>query len=316
MPRNSSASTTPRTNASAKAGKAASAPWATAAATRARPNAATLSSLGMMNRRASIAAIATMMTARSAPSAPRRSGAIARLAVMPTIAAQPIVVSTDNGGASTSCWSSLGARGRYALRGVSCSMSAQLGGHRSARRRRARRAAQLRAQLLGDEMGIDAVADDLRPDENDQLGALEAVGLLRECAAERVGKLAEQGDAARAALLALADKTGEQHGLAAHHRDRALDPALRHGRRQGRAGARLRGDVADLLLDVEPHVAVDVDARNDAQDDAGVAIIDSVDDGVAGGQHRRAAGRDRHLVADLQRGRLVVDDDDRRIRQH
>ena len=83
-----------------------------------------------------------------------------------------------------------------------------------------------------------------------------------------------------------------------------------------RAGAAGR-DVADLLLDVEQHIAVGVDARHDAQDDAGVAIVDRVDDRRAGAaEHGRAAGRDRHLVADLQGRDLIVEHDDRRRRQH
>ena len=77
-----------------------------------------------------------------------------------------------------------------------------------------------------------------------------------------------------------------------------------------------RRHVADFLLDVEPDVAVDADARRHPQDDAGVAIVDGIDDGVARRQHGGAAGGYRHDVADLQRGRLVVDDDERRIGQH
>ena len=50
-------------------------------------------------------------------------------------------------------------------------------------------------------------------------------------------------------------------------------------RQRGRICGR---DVADLLLDLEPDIAVGVDARDDAQNDAGVAIVDGVDDRVAG----------------------------------
>src|SRR6516164_3233710 len=50
------------------------------------------------------------------------------------------------------------------------------------------------------------------------------------------------------------------------------------------------GDLADLLLDFEPHEAVGADARHHAQDDSGAAIIDRIDDRVGGGEHVRGAG--------------------------
>ena len=53
----------------------------------------------------------------------------------------------------------------------------------------------------------------------------------RERVAEPV-KLVEDREAGAIALLTLADQPGEQHRLAARDRDRALDLALRHGRRQ------------------------------------------------------------------------------------
>ena len=72
---------------------------------------------------------------------------------------------------------------------------------------------------------------------------------------------------------------------------------------------------ADLLLDVELDAVVGADARLNVQNDAGVLVVDGVDDGVVGAQHSRAAGRDRHLIADLQRRVLVVDHHQRRVRR-
>src|SRR5215475_8513902 len=69
---------------------------------------------------------------------------------------------------------------------------------------------QLLAKLLGDRTGIDAVAHHLRPDEDDDLGALLGTG----GAAEQV---AEELDVANArkpgldALIALADEAAKQH---------------------------------------------------------------------------------------------------------
>src|SRR5262249_9135198 len=164
-------------------------------------------------------------------------------------------------------------------------------------------------------MGVDAVANDLRPYENDELGPHQAIGALGEGAAEQAWQLIKQRKAAAAALLPLADQARQQDGLAARDRDRALDLALRDRRGQ-RVGARRRRYIADLLLDVEADVAIDVDARDHPQNDSGVAIVDGVDDGVLTRQHVRAAGGDRHVVADLERRRLIIDDDDGRIRQY
>ena len=47
-----------------------------------------------------------------------------------------------------------------------------------------------------------------------------------------VAELVDERHAGAAVVLPLADQAGEQHGLAARDRDRALDPALRHRRRQ------------------------------------------------------------------------------------
>src|SRR5262245_13094795 len=133
-------------------------------------------------------------------------------------------------------------------------------GERAAWSLSARSPTQLGAQLLRHEVGIDAVANDLRPYENDELGSHHAVGALREGAAQQAGQLIKQRKAAAAALLPLADEACKQHGLAACNRDRALDLALGDGRGQ-RVGACRGRHIADLLLDVEADIAVDIDAR-------------------------------------------------------
>ena len=76
-------------------------------------------------------------------------------------------------------------------------------------------------------------------------------------------------------------------------------------------------DAGDLLLDLQVDHAVGADARRHAQDDAGVLVLDRVDDGQIG--RLDVGGRldgDGDLVADLQGRGLVVDDDQRRRRQH
>src|SRR5262245_28411133 len=97
---------------------------------------------------------------------------------------------------------------------------------------RSNAAAQFRSQLFGDMVGIQAVADDLRTYENDQLGPGSLLVLMRE-GITKSRDFIKQGDAVAVSVLLLADQAGEQHGLPAGDRDRALDPPLGDGRRQG-----------------------------------------------------------------------------------
>src|SRR5262249_33798691 len=150
--------------------------------------------------------------ASKAPRAPPRLGSANRLAATLAIAAQTIAA-----------W--MGNRDRVTGRSSVCLivMSAQLRGQRTARCLRARSPSEFGAQLFGNEVRIDAVADDLRPDEDDELGADRPVGAVREGAAERARQFVEQRDAGAAALLTLANETGHEHGLAAGDGNRALD---------------------------------------------------------------------------------------------
>src|ERR1700737_4176545 len=66
-------------------------------------------------------------------------------------------------------------------------------------------AAQLGAQFLGDVHGIDAIADDLRPDEDDQLGALGRLGVAADQLAQ-LAKLIHQRNAGAIAAGVLADE--------------------------------------------------------------------------------------------------------------
>src|SRR5215813_11506644 len=105
-------------------------------------------------------------------------------------------------------------------------MLSGLGRKRAARRLGTGGPAQLGAQLLGDEMSVDAIPDDLRPYENDQLGPHQPVIALREGASESARQLIKERKATATALLPLADQASEQDGLASRDRDRALDLAL------------------------------------------------------------------------------------------
>ncbi len=71
--------------------------------------------------------------------------------------------------------------------------------------------------------------------------------------------------------------------------------------------------VADLLLDIELDAAIVADARRNAEDDAGIAVGDRVDDrGIGDDGALRLLRRHRHLVADLQHRLLVVEHHQRR----
>src|SRR5262249_39951308 len=155
--------------------------------------------------------IASMTSASRAPTTPRMPGSANRLAAALVIATQII---------AASAW----IRGRATSGSSVCLivLSSQLRGQRAARRLGACGSPQFRTEFLGHDMRIDTVADDLRPDEDDELGADEPIGAVGKDAAERARQLVEQGDATAAALLALADEAGQQHGLAVGDRNRAL----------------------------------------------------------------------------------------------
>src|SRR6267154_1975984 len=167
-----------------------------AACTKPSASAAIVNSSGMMKRRASTTAIAIISSASPPPAAPRAAG---RAWDEPS--------------------SNLKLRRRLEVR-----------------RHRLDRAAQLGAQLLGHEMGVDTVANDLRPDEYDELGARDRPRLMRKEIAQ-LGNLIKHRNARAVELGALLDQPRQQHGLAARDRHRALDLALRHGRRQRGARA-------------------------------------------------------------------------------
>src|SRR5215470_15432083 len=142
---------------------------------------------------------------------------------------------------------------------------------------RSHAATQFRPQLFRDIGRVRAIADDLGTDEDNQFGARSLLGLTRKGIAQP-GDFVQQRNAAARSVLLFADQSGQQDGLSGGDRNRAFHPPLRNRRRQ--AGGRCRRDVAYFLLDIEPDIAVDVDTGRYPQDDASVAIVDGVDDGV------------------------------------
>src|SRR6478672_3423343 len=113
----------------------------------------------MMNQRASITAIAVARSASAAPNQPGRPGAAPRLTAQAASAAA-IIAHAASGRSRQDARRSPTGIGDISL----FLHEARIGG--------AEPPLQLGAHLLGDPHRVNAVADDLRPDKDDQLGAL------------------------------------------------------------------------------------------------------------------------------------------------
>src|SRR6266436_9853160 len=107
---------------------------------------------------------------------------------------------------------------------------------------------QFVSELLSHGARSDAVADQLRPDENDDLRArLGAVGVAEQIPQEL--DLAQSRYSGLRFLLSFADEAAEQNRLTAGHRHRGMDAPLRNRRRQ-----RLLNGIDDggyLLIDLK-----------------------------------------------------------------
>ena len=66
--------------------------------------------------------------------------------------------------------------------------------------------------------------------------------------------------------------------------------------------------LADQLINVEHNRSIVVHVWLDMQDDAGVLVVDCIDDCVVGAEHGRATGRYRNLITHLERCIAIVDD--------
>src|SRR5215468_8164936 len=74
---------------------------------------------------------------------------------------------------------------------------------RDIRRKRSDGAAQLAAQFLRNKAGVDAVANDLRPDEDDELGSIVRFVLVGEGVAQILNLIEQRNAGAGAGLLLL-----------------------------------------------------------------------------------------------------------------
>src|SRR6202035_189765 len=153
----------------------------------------------------SLSAIASISNASAAPNAPRQSGLAAKL--KPTASA-PIKTMTST----------------LPRTGVPASRTQDGPIMQAGEVSSDQVAPQFGAQFLGHHVSVDGIADDGRADEDDQLGAHFRAALLREQVAD-AGNLVEHRDALPRPIDLVADQAGEQHGLTAGDRNRALDVA-------------------------------------------------------------------------------------------
>src|SRR6202012_5538423 len=86
---------------------------------------------------------------------------------------------------------------------------------------------QLGAHFLGDKVRVGPIANDLRPDEDDQLSSLNVVVLRREQIAD-AWKVVEPRNARTGQVLSFADQAGEKHSLPTRDRNRTTQFARRN----------------------------------------------------------------------------------------
>src|SRR5882672_4688995 len=203
---------------------------------------------------------------------------------------------------------------------------------RGARRRRRRRTRLHRLLAIVDALALGALAarvaaqvvvavdrhpvavlgraDDHRPQEDHQVGALALLALEAEQRSEE-GNLAQPRNALHSFVQGVLDQPAEHDGAAVVHDDLGLDRAL-VGDEVGRTTRYSRSDVRDLLEDLQAHRRAFGNLRLDAQGDAHVLALDRLKgihrsgrrrgDGCRGGE---TAGDEGHVLADDD-FRLVV----------
>src|SRR5262249_54213942 len=104
-------------------------------------------------------------------------------------------------------------------------------------------AAELCLEFLGNEMGIQAVPNNLWTNKDDQFRAVHGIVLMRERVAEARNGI-EYGDSVPTEVMRFTYQSGKQNRLSVGDRNRALHPSLRD--RRGQTGRGLRRYVADL----------------------------------------------------------------------
>ena len=131
-------------------------------------------------------------------------------------------------------------------------------------------APHLGTELFGNIGSIHAVANELRPYEEDQLSAQNAIVVVVGEGFADDGNLIENRDSSACLVLLLLDEAGKQHGLTICHLDRALNVAVCKRWRKI-YGLAIRA-CADLLIDLEIDIAVGVNVRPETQNNARVLV--------------------------------------------
>src|SRR5262245_44927980 len=131
---------------------------------------------------------------------------------------------------------------------------------------------------------------DARGEQDQQLGARIDIVACRKQSPEN-GYALKNRDAGIASDTRVADQSAKTDRLAVLDDDLGLDPPLLEGGRID-IGTGGRHDVADLLLDIERDQSSRIDARRDGENDSCRLILDGIDDGGIGRNHRRGSLRD------------------------
>src|SRR3984893_10583017 len=141
---------------------------------------------------------------------------------------------------------------------------------------------QLVAQIFGKRARIALVLHDMRRDQHQQFGAEAGIGLVGEQGPQH-RYILQYRDAGITLRIAVADQASHADGLPVLDRDPRSDQPLIEGRRID-AARRDTSDIADFLRDVERDETAGVDPRRHQHDDAGISVIDAVDDRRVGGE--------------------------------
>jgi hypothetical protein len=183
---------------------------------------------------------------------------------------------------------------------------------------RAQELVALAGLALEDPLQVHLVVDDVRGEQEQQVGLLlVALGVLEQVAEQR--DVAEQRHLRLGVRDPVGDQAADDDALLIADDDGGLDLALGPGRAELRV---LVADVLDLLLDLEPHHVAGVDDRRDLHRQLDVLALDRqlaearrpALDLAEAAEVDAALVRD--VLADGDLGLLVVGGQDVRARQH
>src|SRR5579864_487541 len=167
---------------------------------------------------------------------------------------------------------------------------------------------QLVAQVVGERAGAALILNDMRRDQNEELGARARVVLGRQQRADDRDIL-QEGNSSVSLLSGVANEAGDADRLPILDGKAGADDAIVECRRTRRGVCRGGRDIADFLSEIERYQSIGIDPRGHLHDHPGRMVVDAVNDWRAGRQRAgRGPGQDWNLLANLEMGRLIVHD--------